>query len=45
VTGKHIDYADDTGFTATGDVRDVVLFTSTSCSTAAATVRPAGSLT
>ncbi|WP_371674001.1 Atu4866 domain-containing protein [Streptomyces sp. NBC_00289] len=26
VTGNHIDYADDTGFTATGDVRDGVLF-------------------
>ncbi|MDQ1034270.1 hypothetical protein QFZ75_000686 [Streptomyces sp. V3I8] len=26
VTGSHIDYLDDTGFTATGDVRDGVLF-------------------
>lgn len=26
VTGNHIDYVDDTGFTATGDVRDGVLF-------------------
>ncbi|MCX4903741.1 Atu4866 domain-containing protein [Streptomyces sp. NBC_00878] len=26
VTGTHIDYVDDTGFTATGDVRDGVLF-------------------
>ncbi|MDO8145719.1 MULTISPECIES: Atu4866 domain-containing protein [Isoptericola] len=26
VTGSHIDYADDTGFTATGDIRDGVLF-------------------
>ncbi|NJP70738.1 Atu4866 domain-containing protein [Streptomyces sp. C1-2] len=26
VTGDHIDYVDDTGFTATGDVRDGVLF-------------------
>ncbi|MDN3271314.1 Atu4866 domain-containing protein [Streptomyces sp. MA15] len=26
VTGSHIDYVDDTGFTATGDVRDGVLF-------------------
>ncbi|MEZ3177626.1 Atu4866 domain-containing protein [Streptomyces pimonensis] len=26
VTGAHIDYVDDTGFTATGDVRDGVLF-------------------
>ncbi|MFE2674113.1 Atu4866 domain-containing protein [Streptomyces hygroscopicus] len=25
VTGSHIDYVDDTGFTATGDVRDGVL--------------------
>jgi len=25
VTGSHIDYLDDTGFTATGDVRDGVL--------------------
>ncbi|CAM5645262.1 Atu4866 domain-containing protein [Streptomyces griseomycini] len=26
VTGDHIDYIDDTGFTATGDIRDGVLF-------------------
>ncbi|EHR51352.1 hypothetical protein SacmaDRAFT_3118 [Saccharomonospora marina XMU15] len=26
VTGNHIDYVDDTGFTATGDVRDGVLY-------------------
>ncbi|MFE5922221.1 Atu4866 domain-containing protein [Streptomyces sp. NPDC056468] len=26
VIGNHIDYVDDTGFTATGDVRDGVLF-------------------
>ena len=26
VTGNHIDYLDDTGFTATGDIRDGVLF-------------------
>lgn len=26
VTGAHLDYTDDTGFTATGDVRDGVLF-------------------
>ncbi|MFK4865614.1 Atu4866 domain-containing protein [Streptomyces sp. CSMPJR101] len=26
VTGSHIDYVDDTGFTATGDVRAGVLF-------------------
>ncbi|MFD1833051.1 MULTISPECIES: Atu4866 domain-containing protein [Streptomyces] len=26
VTGDHIDYVDDTGFTATGDIRDGVLF-------------------
>ncbi|MEU9133345.1 Atu4866 domain-containing protein [Kitasatospora sp. NPDC048540] len=26
VTGDHLDYVDDTGFTATGDVRDGVLF-------------------
>jgi hypothetical protein len=26
VTGSHIDYVDDTGFTATGDVRDGILF-------------------
>ncbi|WP_431900721.1 Atu4866 domain-containing protein [Nonomuraea sp. bgisy101] len=26
VTGNHIDYVDDTGFTATGDIRDGVLF-------------------
>jgi len=26
VTGNHIEYVDDTGFTATGDVRDGVLF-------------------
>ena len=25
VTGAHIDYVDDTGFTATGDIRDGVL--------------------
>ncbi|RYJ31825.1 hypothetical protein CU044_0192 [Streptomyces sp. L-9-10] len=25
VTGDHIDYVDDTGFTATGDIRDGVL--------------------
>jgi hypothetical protein len=26
VTGNHIDYVDDAGFTATGDVRDGVLY-------------------
>nr|WP_312896651.1 Atu4866 domain-containing protein [Nonomuraea endophytica] len=26
VTGTHIDYHDDLGFTATGDVRDGVLY-------------------
>lgn len=26
VTGAHIDYVDDTGFTATGDIRDGVLY-------------------
>lgn len=26
VTGAHLDYVDDTGFTATGDIRDGVLF-------------------
>ncbi|MGX9921113.1 Atu4866 domain-containing protein [Streptomyces sp. NPDC002248] len=26
VTGAHIEYVDDTGFTATGDVRDGVLY-------------------
>ena len=26
VTGNHLDYVDDTGFTATGDVRDGVLY-------------------
>lgn len=26
VEGNHIDYVDDTGFTATGDVRDGVLY-------------------
>ncbi|MFF0449618.1 Atu4866 domain-containing protein [Streptomyces sp. NPDC004609] len=26
VTGNHIDYTDDTGFTATGDVRNGVLY-------------------
>ncbi|MFE5110601.1 Atu4866 domain-containing protein [Streptomyces sp. NPDC056663] len=26
VTGSHVDYVDDTGFTATGDVRDGVLY-------------------
>lgn len=26
VTGHHLDYVDDTGFTATGDIRDGVLF-------------------
>ncbi|MFE6525996.1 Atu4866 domain-containing protein [Streptomyces sp. NPDC057794] len=26
VTGNHIDYVDDTGFTAIGDVRDGVLY-------------------
>lgn len=26
VTGTHLDYVDDTGFTATGDIRDGVLF-------------------
>lgn len=26
VTGTHIDYADDTGFTATGDIRGGVLY-------------------
>ncbi|MFE7398427.1 Atu4866 domain-containing protein [Streptomyces sp. NPDC057557] len=26
VTGNHLDYVDDTGFTATGDLRDSVLF-------------------
>ncbi|MFJ3795066.1 Atu4866 domain-containing protein [Streptomyces sp. NPDC090088] len=25
VTGRHIDYVDDSGFTATGDIRDGVL--------------------
>lgn len=25
-TGSHLDYVDDTGFTATGDIRDGVLF-------------------
>ncbi|MFE9401713.1 Atu4866 domain-containing protein [Streptomyces sp. NPDC006530] len=25
LTGSHIDYADDSGFTATGDIRDGVL--------------------
>jgi hypothetical protein len=25
VTGSHLDYVDDTGFTATGDIRDGVL--------------------
>jgi hypothetical protein len=25
VTGNHLDYVDDTGFTATGDIRDGVL--------------------
>ncbi|MEU7747450.1 Atu4866 domain-containing protein [Nonomuraea sp. NPDC049158] len=25
VTGAHLDYVDDTGFTATGDIRDGVL--------------------
>ncbi|MEU4142326.1 Atu4866 domain-containing protein [Streptomyces parvulus] len=25
VTGNHVDYVDDTGFTATGDIRDGVL--------------------
>ncbi len=33
VTGDHIDYVDDTGFTATGDVRDGVLFHDTSSCT------------
>ncbi|WP_224307823.1 Atu4866 domain-containing protein [Streptomyces olivaceus] len=26
VTGSHLDYVDDTGFTATGDIRDGVLY-------------------
>ena len=26
VTGNHVDYVDDTGFTATGDIRDGVLY-------------------
>ncbi|GGL69473.1 hypothetical protein GCM10010095_62970 [Streptomyces anthocyanicus] len=26
VTGSHLDYVDDAGFTATGDIRDGVLF-------------------
>jgi hypothetical protein len=26
VTGSHLDYVDDTGFTATGDVRDGILY-------------------
>lgn len=26
VTGTHLDHVDDTGFTATGDIRDGVLF-------------------
>ncbi|WP_069173581.1 Atu4866 domain-containing protein [Streptomyces griseus] len=26
VTGSHLDYVDDTGFTGTGDIRDCVLF-------------------
>jgi hypothetical protein len=26
VTGAHLDHVDDTGFTATGDIRDGVLF-------------------
>ena len=26
VTGTHLDYVDDSGFTATGDIRDGVLF-------------------
>jgi hypothetical protein len=26
VTGDHLDYVDDTGFTATGDIRDGVLY-------------------
>jgi hypothetical protein len=26
VSGNHIDYVDDTGFTATGDIRDGVLY-------------------
>ncbi|MYQ41055.1 protein Atu4866 [Streptomyces sp. LamerLS-316] len=26
VTGSHLEYVDDTGFTATGDIRDGVLF-------------------
>ncbi|MGX1772649.1 Atu4866 domain-containing protein [Nocardia brasiliensis] len=26
VAGSHLDYVDDTGFTATGDIRDGVLF-------------------
>ncbi len=26
VTGHHLEYVDDTGFTATGDIRDGVLF-------------------
>ncbi|MFJ6461182.1 Atu4866 domain-containing protein [Streptomyces sp. NPDC091387] len=26
VTGNHLDYVDDTAFTATGDIRDGVLF-------------------
>ncbi|MFJ3219631.1 Atu4866 domain-containing protein [Kitasatospora sp. NPDC086801] len=26
VTGRHLDYVDDSGFTATGDIRDGVLY-------------------
>jgi hypothetical protein len=26
VTGNHLDYVDDLGFTATGDIRDGVLY-------------------
>lgn len=26
VTGSHLEYVDDTGFTATGDIRDGVLY-------------------
>lgn len=26
VSGAHLDYVDDTGFTATGDIRDGILF-------------------
>lgn len=26
MSGAHLDYVDDTGFTATGDIRDGILF-------------------